>query len=55
MRDNKDFRNFYEIREKIGQGGFSLIYKAYLKQNKEKRAIKIIDINKFREHYKCEN
>ena len=51
MRENKDFRNFYEIDEKIGHGGFSVIYKAYLKENKEKRAIKIIEINKFREHY----
>ena len=49
MRENKDFRDFYEIIDEIGKGAFSVIYKAYLKENKEKRAIKIIDINNYRE------
>ena len=55
MRQNKDVRDFYQIESKIAQGGFSVIYKAYSKENKEERAIKLIDINIFREHYKREN
>ena len=55
MRQNKDVRDFYQIESKIAQGGFSVLYKAYSKENKEERAIKLIDINIFREHYKREN
>ena len=41
----KDYKDFYEIIERIGKGGFGEVHKAKLKnKNDEYRAIKIIDL-----------
>ena len=39
----------------LGEGGFGSCYKAYVKGTDERRAVKIIDKNKFRENYKKEH
>ena len=36
----KDFKNYYYIIEKIGEGGFATVYKIKSKENDEKRAAK---------------
>ena len=33
-------------KDKIGEGGFGVVYRAIKKDTKETRAIKLIDINK---------
>ena len=42
MRQNQDFRNFYEIIKKIGDG-LGTVYRAKKKDSDEERAIKVID------------
>ena len=42
MRQNQDFRNFYEIIKKIGDG-LGTVYCAKKKDSDEERAIKVID------------
>ena len=55
MRQNKDFREYYEIIKIIGQGTYGSVYKAKLKNTNEYRAIKMIDINKIKAHYISEH
>ena len=40
----KDCRQFYEIQERLGKGGFGSVYKAKSKTTNEYRAIKLIDL-----------
>ena len=40
---NHDYKTYYEIGEKIGEGGYGIIYKAKDKKTQEERAIKIMD------------
>jgi len=51
MRVNSDFRNYYELIKKIGHGTMACIYMAILKNNKEKRAIKVFDKNNMKRMY----
>ena len=46
MRNKEDFRNYYDIIEKIGEGGFGIVYKVKLKNTNEFRAIKVINKKK---------
>ena len=42
---NEDYKNYYEKKDKIGKGQYGKVYKVINKESKEKRAIKIIDID----------
>lgn len=42
---NDDIRGYYDIKDKISQGGFGVVYLAIHKSSKSKRAIKMIAIN----------
>ena len=48
---DRDFRNYYDfnVKNKIGGGGFGEVYSVKLKRNNKERAIKIIDINKVKD------
>ena len=48
---DRDFRNYYDfnVKNKIGVGGFGEVYSVKLKRNNKKRAIKVIDINKIKD------
>ena len=53
MKD-EDFRTKYEFnpeKDKLGEGAFGKVYKVVKKDTKEKRAIKLIDIKKYKENY----
>ena len=55
---SEDFRNIYEYnpeKDKLGEGSFGTVYRVVQKDTKEKRAIKLIDINKFKKNYQQEN
>ena len=54
MKENTDFRIFYDIIGEIGRGDFFMVYKAVHKKSREERAIKLIDINKIKDNYKIE-
>ena len=57
MKD-EDFRTKYEYnpeQDKIGEGGFGVVYRAIKKDTKEKRAIKLIDIKKYKISYQQMN
>ena len=43
-RKNENFKNYYELEEKIYEGIHSIIYKCKEKNSNESRAIKIIDL-----------
>ena len=43
MRTEEDYKKYYNIENEIGKGKFCTVYKAILKDNKEERAIKIIN------------
>ena len=43
MRTEEDYKKYYDVGEEIGKGHFCTVYKAILKDNKEERAIKIIN------------
>ena len=43
-RIKDDFRNYYDIIRKIGEGDFSKVYEVKMKNMDEKRAIKVYDI-----------
>ena len=50
----EDFRSKYEydpVKDKIGEGSFGTVYRAIKKDTKEKRAIKLIDIKKYKINY----
>ena len=51
---NQNFRNNYEILNRIGEG-FGVIYEAKLKKTNEKRAIKIINKNQIKIPFRNEN
>ena len=48
------FRDYYEIGDKLGEGGYGIIYKAKIKETGELRAIKIYNKNKIKEDFKHE-
>ena len=52
---NEDFRKYYEINKgRIGEGWLSVVYKAKNKKTNEKKAIKVLNINKLRYNFnKC--
>ena len=53
MKD-EDFRTKYEYnpeKDKIGEGAFGTVYRAINKDTKEKRAIKLMDIKKYKTSY----
>ena len=52
-RQNQDFRNYYQIIKKIGEG-FGTVYEAISKETSEKRALKIIDKNTIKNYYRNE-
>ena len=52
MTEKKDFRNYYNINQKIVEGKFGIIYEVETKDSKEKRAVKLIDKNKIRNAFK---
>ena len=52
MRKNDDYKLYYNIGERIGQGKFGEVYEATVKESNEKRAIKILDKEKVRNAYK---
>ena len=54
MKD-EDFRSKYEYNEEIREGSFGVIYRAIEKDTKEKRAIKLIDIRKYKREYQKMN
>ena len=57
MKD-EDFRTKYEYNpeeDKIGEGAYGTIYKMIKKYTKEKRAIKLIDIKKYKTLYQEAN
>ena len=47
--DNRNFRDYYILGEKLGEGGFGTVYKATIKGTKEQRALKITDKKKIKE------
>ena len=52
MEKNEDFRKYYNIGNKLGQGKFGEVYEATSKDLNEKRAIKILDKKKVKNAYK---
>ena len=53
---NEDFRKYYEISKGIlGEGWLGVVYKAKSKITNEKRAIKVINVNKIRYTFKKYN
>ena len=50
QRSKKNYKDFYEILDVIGKGGYGCIYKGRDKKTKELRAIKVIAIGKIREN-----
>ena len=44
------YENFYDISNVIGNGAFGIVYKGKEKKNNKLRAIKIIDLQKIKEH-----
>ena len=54
----EDFRTKYEYNpenDKIDEGAFGTVYRVIKKDTKEKRAIKLIDIKKYKNNYKKMN
>ena len=50
---NEDFRKYYEIsKNSIGEGWVGVVYKAKNKETNQKRAIKVINIDKIKYHFK---
>ena len=50
----EDFRTKYEFnpeKDKLGEGASGPVYKVIKKDTKEKRAIKLIDIKKYKKNY----
>ena len=52
MRENNDYRDYYDIGGKISDGFFGTVYEAKEKNTNEKRAIKIIEKNLIKKKYK---
>ena len=55
MRKEQDFRQYYDIIKKLGEGGFGTVYEAKLKNTEELRAIKVIDKKKIIDIFRNEN
>ena len=51
MRENTNFRDYYEIEQKIDEG-FCSVFKAKLKNTDEKRAIKVYNKDIIRNVFK---
>ena len=51
MKQNKDFRKYYDILNKIGEG-FGDVYEAKIKKSNEKRVIKVIDKKQIKNYLK---
>ena len=49
-RIKKNYKEYYEIIEVIGIGGYGCVYKGRNKNTKEMRAIKVISIEKITEN-----
>ena len=45
MIKEDDYQKYYEIKEKIGRGGFANVYRGINIKTDEERAIKVIDID----------
>jgi len=54
-KEEEDFRNYYDIIKKIGEGGFGIVYEAKIKNTEELRAIKVIDKKKIIDTFINEN
>ena len=48
----RNFRTYYDINDKLGEGGFGIVYSISHKKTKQKRAIKIIDKEKLSSYYR---
>ena len=55
MREEKDFREYYDIIKELGEGGFGIVYETKLKNTEELRAIKVINKSKIIDSFKNEN
>ena len=51
MKKNIDWRNDYEVGNKLGKGKFGEVYEATTKNSKEKRAVKVLNKQKVRDAY----
>ena len=51
MRENSDFREYYQIVAKIAEGLYGVVYKVILKETSEVRAIKIYDKNNIKKNF----
>ena len=51
---DRDFRNYYQLGERIGGGGFGEVFEAKLKRNNKARAIKIMNKKRLRDEIKKE-
>ena len=47
---SQNFRDYYDLGEKIGEGGFGVVYKAKVKGTNEQRAIKLVDKNTIKDN-----
>ena len=47
---NKNYKDYYEIIDVIDSGGFGTVYKGRDMKKNELRAIKVINLNKIRDH-----
>ena len=48
-RINEDYTKYYEIKGAIGGGAFGIVYKGIEKKTKELRAMKVINLNDYKE------
>ena len=53
--NHKKFYNYDEKEDQLGEGGYASVYKAILKETGEKRALKIININKIKQELEKNN
>ena len=53
-RIKKSYKEYYELIEIIGTGGYGYVYKGRDKKTKELRAIKVMDIEKIEENLSSE-
>ena len=49
-RSKQNYKDYYELKETIGRGAFGTVYKGIEKETNELRAIKVIDLKKFKEN-----
>ena len=55
MTENEDFKKKYELRKKIGEGGFGVVYEVIDRKSGERRAVKIINKERIKEYFIMEN